>query len=74
MMKIAVFVLAALGAAMTTGTPAQAQNYPWCLYWNGSGGARNCGFVSFAQCQASAMGAGASCRANASYEPNKPMR
>jgi hypothetical protein len=73
-MKVALCALAIGAAAIALGTPAQAQNYPWCAYYNGSGGARNCGFISFAQCQQTAMGAGASCRPNAGYEPNKPMR
>jgi hypothetical protein len=74
MMKTVVFVLAMACATMAIGTPVQAQNYPWCAYWHGTGGARNCGFVSFAQCQLTAQGAGADCRANTQYEPNKPMR
>ena len=47
------FVLLGLvGALMVLGTPAQAQNYPWCAQYSGRalGGAQNCGFVSFAQC------------------------
>ena len=50
-MKAALCALAISAAAIALGTPAQAQNYPWCAYYNGSGGARNCGFISFAQCQ-----------------------
>ncbi len=73
-MKLTFFALAMAGAAIATGTPAQAQNYPWCVYYNGSGGARNCGFVSFAQCRQTAMGAGANCQRNAGYDPTKPMR
>jgi hypothetical protein len=73
-MKLAILMLGILVAAVAAGTPAQAQNYPWCAYYHGSGGARNCGFVSLAQCQATAFGAGADCRANPSYEPNKPRR
>jgi len=73
-MKMALFVLAMAGATIAIGTPAPAQNYPWCAYWNGTGGSRNCGFVSYQQCMQTAMGAGATCRANAGYEPNKPMR
>jgi hypothetical protein len=71
------FVIATLGiflAVAAFGSRAEAQNYPWCAYWHGTGGARNCGFVSFAQCQLTAQGAGADCRANTQYEPNKPMR
>jgi Protein of unknown function (DUF3551) len=73
-MKFATFALGVLVAASAMGGRAEAQNYPWCAYWHGTGGARNCGFVSFAQCQLTAQGAGADCRANTQYEPNKPMR
>jgi hypothetical protein len=73
-MKIALFALAITAAAIASGTPAQAQNYPWCAYVNGTGGSRNCGFISFQQCMQTAMGAGYSCRPNGGYEPNKPMR
>ena len=55
------------------GSRAEAQNYPWCAYWNGSGGARNCGFVSYEQCMQTAMGAGASCRANTQYNPREGL-
>ena len=53
------FVLLGLvGALMVLGTPAQAQNYPWCAQYSGRalGGAQNCGFVSFAQCMATVSG------------------
>jgi Protein of unknown function (DUF3551) len=71
----AIFALLGIAVALVAiETPAQAQNYPWCAYINGTGGSRNCGFVSYAQCQQTAMGAGMTCRPNAGYEPNKPMR
>jgi hypothetical protein len=73
-MKIAIFALGIVLAVAAFGTRTEAQNYPWCVYWNGTGGARNCGFVSYQQCMQTAMGAGADCRANTQYEPNKPMR
>jgi uncharacterized membrane protein YjjB (DUF3815 family) len=73
-MKIALLALATATAAIAIGTPAQAQNYPWCVFWNGTGGSRNCGFVNYAQCMATAQGAGAFCTRNPAYEPNKPMR
>jgi len=53
------FVLLGLvGAVMVLGTPAHAQNYPWCAQYSGRalGGAMNCGFVSFAQCMATVSG------------------
>ena len=65
-------LLIALGLAATAlsaGTPAHAQNYPWCEYISGGmgGGGRNCGFVSFDQCMESARGNGGDCRANTMY-------
>jgi Protein of unknown function (DUF3551) len=73
-MKFALFALGVVVAASAMGGRAEAQNYPWCAYWNGTGGSRNCGFVSYQQCMQTAQGAGATCRANVGYEPNKPMR
>jgi hypothetical protein len=66
-------LLIALGlaaAAVGAGTPAHAQNYPWCEYIGSqNGGGRNCGFVSFEQCMESARGNGGDCRANTMYTP-----
>jgi Protein of unknown function (DUF3551) len=31
--------------------PAEAQNYPWCLIYGTDFGGKNCGFVTFQQCQ-----------------------
>ena len=70
-MKMALFALAMAGATMAIGPPAQAQNYPWCAYWTGTGGARNCGFVSYEQCMQTARGAGATCEANTQYNPRE---
>jgi hypothetical protein len=70
-MKMALFALAMAGATIAIGTPAQAQNYPWCAYWTGTGGARNCGFVSYEQCMQTARGAGATCEANTQYNPRE---
>lgn len=59
-------LLAVIGAA----DRAKAQNYPWCEYLGGEmGGGRNCGFISFAQCMASAWGNGGDCRLNTMYTP-----
>jgi hypothetical protein len=64
-MALGIF-LAAIGVA----DRAQAQNYPWCEYLGGEmGGARNCGFISFEQCMASARGNGGDCRVNTTYTP-----
>ena len=63
--------LAALGlAAGGIGTPARAQNYPWCAqYSDGMGGAMNCGFVSFDQCMKTLSGNGGFCGVNTQYVP-----
>jgi hypothetical protein len=59
-------LLAVIGAA----GGAKAQNYPWCEYLGGEiGGGRNCGFISFEQCMASALGNGSDCRPNTTYTP-----
>ena len=66
------FVLLGLvGALMVLGTPAHAQNYPWCAQYSGRalGGAQNCGFVSFAQCMATVSGIGGFCVQNTMYQP-----
>ena len=69
-----VLLLLALGAlglvADGIGTPARAQNYPWCAqYSDGMGGAMNCGFVSFDQCMEDVRGMGGFCMLNNRYEP-----
>jgi hypothetical protein len=61
----ALTVLSAFGPAVGT---AQARDYPWCAqYSERMGGGRNCGFVSFRQCQATVMGAGGFCEPNPRY-------
>jgi hypothetical protein len=72
-MRIVLLALAVAGTTIVAGAPAQAQNYPWCVYIASTGGARNCGFVSFAQCQQSALGLG-TCQRNVGYDPRLPMR
>jgi hypothetical protein len=52
-------------------TAADAQNYPWCAqYSGGMGGAMNCGFSTFTQCQADVSGIGGFCIRNNTYQPN----
>lgn len=70
-MKLLLLVLAVIVASAALGTPAQAQNYPWCALYNGggAGGGTNCGFVSFAQCMATARGLGEFCTVNTQYQP-----
>ena len=46
-------------------TPAGAQNYPYCIQGDDfSGGAGECSFSSYAQCQATASGRTAHCELN----------
>jgi len=52
-MRVLLFVLAIFAVTAAIGTPAQAQNYPWCAQYSGLGGT-NCGFTSFQQCMAHA--------------------
>ena len=63
-------LLGLVGAVMVLGTPAHAQNYPWCAQYSGRalGGAQNCGFVSFAQCMATVSGIGGFCVQNTMYQ------
>jgi hypothetical protein len=68
-MKQLLIALGLLVAAPLFVAPAHAQNYPWCEYISGTGGARNCGFVSFEQCLESARGNGGDCRRNTQYTP-----
>lgn len=64
------FLIVAAALAMAAATSgAQAQNYPWCSYYSGTGGARNCGFVSFEQCQQNVRGIGGFCQRNTQYSP-----
>jgi Protein of unknown function (DUF3551) len=57
-------------AAAACGSPAQAQNYPWCAQYTGSmGGSMNCGFTSFDQCMATVRGMGGFCVTNTLYQP-----
>jgi hypothetical protein len=69
------FVAATLVAAAALGTPAQAQNYPWCAYYSGhGGGGTNCGFSSFQQCMATVRGIGGMCNRNTQYAPSARYR
>jgi len=65
-MRILLFVLGILVGAAAIGTPAEAQNYPWCGS-NGRGG--GCGFTTYEQCMISRGGLGGSCERNADYVP-----
>jgi hypothetical protein len=70
---ILVFVTLLPLALGITGSPAHAQNYPWCAYYGGGmfggGGGANCGFTSFEQCMATVNGIGGFCDRNTQYVP-----
>jgi hypothetical protein len=71
-LAIAILVV---GAAISAPAPAYAQNYPWCAYYSGGmGGGTNCGFTTFAQCQADVSGIGGFCARNSQYEGPAPLR
>jgi hypothetical protein len=70
-MKSFLSAAAVLAAISVLGTPARAQNYPWCAQYSGGalGGAMNCGFISFHQCLATVRGIGGFCVRNTLYRP-----
>ena len=74
-MRLSLFILGIFGAIICTEKPAEAQSYPWCAYYNmgGFGGATNCGFATWQQCQAAISGVGGSCGANPMYQPQRGM-
>jgi hypothetical protein len=57
--------------ASAIATPAYAQNYPWCAHYTGTGGTKNCGFSTFAQCEADVHGIGGFCQRNTLYDPRR---
>ncbi len=72
-MRITLFVLAIAAAGAATAGPAQAQNYPWCAYYDGGEDQSvSCGFVSREQCMASVSGIGGFCMPNNTYQPLRP--
>ena len=51
--------------------------YPWCAQYGSTGGGKNCGFESFAQCRATILGTGGFCERNVYYDlagPQPPPR
>src|SRR5262249_22693300 len=61
-MRFWLFILVVLAAIIGIRKSAEAQSYPWCAYYNmggfGGGGATNCGFATWQQCQAAISGVG----------------
>lgn len=72
-MRFSLFILVVLAAIIGIEKSAEAQSYPWCAYYDmggfGGGGATNCGFATWQQCQAAISGIGGSCGANPMYQP-----
>jgi hypothetical protein len=69
-MRSLLFMLGILAAVTGVGSPAAAQNYPWCaLYDAGGGGGENCGFSTREQCNATVSGIGGFCMLNNTYVP-----
>jgi hypothetical protein len=56
-------------AASTIDTASAEVLYPWCAHYGGigHGGGTNCGFTTFAQCQAAISGNGGYCGSNPFY-------
>jgi hypothetical protein len=72
-MRLLLFILGVFVAVVCIEKPAAAQTYPWCAYYNFfHGGATNCGFATWEQCQAAISGVGGSCGANPMYQPRGP--
>jgi hypothetical protein len=73
-MRILSFMLAIFALTAGIGTPAEAQNYPWCATYDVGDAAYNCGFISREQCMATVRGIGGFCNANTQYvSPTMPV-
>ena len=69
-MRLLLLTLGISVCVVGIGTRAEAQNYPWCAYYNfQQGGATNCGWATFEQCLATVWGIGGSCQLNTMYQP-----
>jgi hypothetical protein len=71
----ALFLAFAIALCVAAGPhpAAAAVIYPWCAqYGSITSSTVNCGFTSFAQCRATAIGSGATCIPNPQYEPYPP--
>jgi len=73
-MKALLLVLAVSVVTVGFGTRAQAQNYPWCAFYDTGDQAVNCGFVSREQCMVTVSGIGGFCMPNNTYQPRPPSR
>ena len=62
-MRFLLFILGISVGIVGIGNRAEAQNYPWCSYYDSLGG-ENCGFSTFQQCLANVSGIGGFCERN----------
>ena len=69
-MKLLFSTQAIIAAATALGTPAHAQNYPWCAYLGTGFDSTNCGFTTFQQCMETMRGIGGFCMENNTYQPS----
>jgi len=70
-MRSLLVITGIVGAAVTIGGSASAQNYPWCANYSGffGDGGTNCGFTTYEQCLATVSGGGGACERNLQYVP-----
>jgi hypothetical protein len=69
-MRVSLFILGVFAVIVCIEKPAEAQNYPWCAFYDDKdGGFTNCGFSTIQQCQAAVSGVGGSCGPNPRYQP-----
>jgi hypothetical protein len=70
-MRLLLIIVGAFAAIVSIEKPAEAYNgLQWCAYYNFQhGGATNCGFATWQQCQDAIIGVGGSCGANPMYQP-----
>jgi hypothetical protein len=73
-MKAAFCLGAVLSVLALIGTPARAQDYPWCAFYTGPFSATNCGFSTYQQCLATISGIGGYCQPNTMYVPPSSRR
>jgi len=71
-MRFVPFMLGIIVGVVWIGTPARAQNYPWCAALSMGDMSYNCGFDTEAQCRASVSGIGGFCEKNSQYVPPEP--
>ena len=71
-MRLLLLAVGVAAGAAGIGTPAQAQNYPWCAIYNMGEWASSCSFVTENQCWNSVRGIGGFCMANNTYQPSAP--